>query len=538
MELKPYRIEKYAPNHEITGAFDKSLAAKCENGTFVGYLEDDVLAFKGIPFATQPVGKLRWKLPEPVAASDKVFEAYHSGKTSIQPPNMLDPDLSYEMGEDCLTLNIYTNITDKSEKKAVMVWIHGGAWLSGGNSSPNYDGYNFISENKDVILVTINYRLGIMGFVDFSHIEGGENYPHCNLGIYDQIEALRWVQKNIAAFGGDPDRVTIFGESAGGGSVSAIAVMKEARGLFKRVIAQSGSVALCTTRATATVPIDNLAKAFNAKNMDDLLAIPAEKITEFWQSNSGNGYNFALMDDCIFGGRDPFELWDEGATKDLDILQGFMADEWRLFLAAFQPKAFYDAANKDIAQRLYDCGNDEYKKLYSEYLEHIKTIEDPAFPGIEFVNEYLFGAGCRHQATAHAKNGGRGYAYIITQPSSVPALGACHGVDIFFTFGAFDGKVVKETPENRAFSRKLQKIWTNFAKTGDPSTDDLACPMYDEISHATMVLGPETQIINDPRSKRRELTEKMGRENPPFNHPKSLSDLTKEALEHYPEFKK
>jgi len=450
---------------------------------------------------------------------------------------MLDPDLSYEMGEDCLYLNVYKNVADKTEKKAVMVWIHGGAYLSGGNSSPNYDGYNFITENPDVILVAINYRMGVLGFVDFSHIEGGEAYPYCNLGIYDQIEALKWVQKNIAAFGGDPDRVTIFGESAGGGSVSTLAVMKEAKGLFKRVIAESGSVSLCTTTATTTHPVDNLAKAFGAKNMDDLLAIPEEKIKEYWQTGSANGYNFMIMDSKIFDGRDPFELWEEGATKDLDILQGFMADEWRLFTAAFQPKEFFDTLNKDVAERMYACGNDEYKRLYAEYQEHIKDIEDPNWQGVDFITDQFFSAGCRRQATAHAKNGGRGYAYIMNQPCSIPALGAPHGADIFFVFGTFDGTIVKDTAENREFSKKLQKMWTNFAKTGDPSTEETAWQQYDEASRATMILGPDTHVENDPRGKRRELTEKMAKENPAYSHSLTLVNMTNNALEDYPEFK-
>ena len=529
MMPKPFTKEKYAPNHEITCAFDKSLSAKCENGTFVGYLEDDVLAFKGIPFAKAPVGKLRWRLPEPPEASDKVFEAFHSGKISIQPQAALDADLTYEMGEDCLTLNIYTNITDKSEKKAVMVWVHGGAWLSGGNSSPNYDGYNLIANHPDVILVSINYRLGICGFVDFSHIEGGEDYPNVNLGIHDQVAALKWVKKNIAAFGGDPDRITIFGESAGAGSVSTLAVLPEARGLFKRVISQSGPVSLCTTNETATLPIDNLAKAFGAKSMDDLLAIPEDKLIEYWHENSAtsaNGYNFIVLDGHIFDGRDPFDLWEEGATKDLDILQGYMADEWMLFSSVFKPKEVFCAFNQDMADRLLEYGNEEYKRAYEEYREYIKNVEDPEWRGVDFVSNNYFGSGIRRQTKAHAKNGGRGYTYIFDVTSANPALKACHIVDVYYVFGNFNGVFAKDTPENRKLSRKIQKMWTNFAKTGNPSTDDLNWTPYDTDKHPTAIIRlDDLHMENDPWRVRRELFERMVASNPRFSHSWSLSDM-------------
>ena len=539
MTYKPFTTEKYAPNHEITGEFDKSLSAKCENGTFVGYLENDVLTFKGIPFAKAPVGKLRWKLPEPLEASDKVFEAYHSGKTSIQPVSALDAELAYEMGEDCLYLNVYKNITDKTEKKPVMVWIHGGAYLSGGNSSPIYDGYNLIANHPDVILVAINYRLGIMGFVDFSHIEGGENYPYCNFGIYDQIEALKWIKRNIAAFGGDPERITIFGESAGAGSSSILAIMKEAKGLFKRAIIQSGSVALCTSAKTTTLPADNLAKAFGAKNMDDLLAIPEKKIIEYWQTGSAKGFNNSLiLDGHVFEGRDPFDLWEEGVAKDLEIIQGHMAHEWRLFTAMFKPKEFYDALVQEIADYTYDKGNEEYKRLYTEYYEHIKAVfEDPAWPGVEFVSDMFFNAGCWRQQVSHAKNGGRGYAYIMTQQCSTPGLGACHGTDFYFVFGNF-AKRIEETPENRAFSNKLQEMWTNFAKTGNPSTEDFAWQPYDTQNHATAMLGSDIHMENDPWRVRRELAEKMSKENVEFRQAIMLVDASDLTLERYPQFKK
>lgn len=523
--------EKYTPNREITGDYDKSLAVNCENGTFVGRLADNVISFKGIPYATQPVGKLRWKPPRPVVASNKVYEAYHSGKISIQPGRKKE-----EMGENCLCLNIYLNKADKTKKKAVMVWIHGGAYQSGGNSSPNINGQNFVTNNPDVILVVINYRLGIMGFIDFSNIKGGEDYPHINLGIYDQIAALKWVKKNIEAFGGDTERITIFGESAGGGSVSALAVMKEAKGLFKRVIAQSGSVSFCAANKSSTVPADNLARTFGAKNMEQLLAIPEDKLIEYLRIHTKLDYNFMVMDGHIFE-KDPFELWEEGATKDLDIMQGVMADEWRIFNFTFQPKELFDTVNKNVANRLYKSGNDEYRKLYAEYLNVSKT-DDSAWQGCEFMRDFFFGYGMFRQAAAHAKNGGRGYVYIMDKQCDIPDFKAAHSSDVFYIFGNFVADIVKDTRENREFSRQIQKMWTNFAKTGDPSTENIQWRQYDNISYATMMLGSNIRCENDPVSKRRIVLEKMGKANPQFCHIKTLTDIERDTIEHYLQLKK
>jgi len=414
-----------------------------------------------------------------------------------------------------------------------MVWIHGGAYQSGGNSSPNINGQNFVTNNSDVILVVINYRLGIMGFIDFSNIKGGEDYPHVNLGIYDQIAALKWIKKNIEAFGGDTERITIFGESAGGGSVSALAVMKEAKGLFKRVIAQSGSVSFCTANKSSTVPADKLAQAFGAKNMDELLAIPEDKLIEYLQTHTKPDYNFMVMDGHIFE-KDPFELWEEGGTKDLDIMQGVMADEWRIFNIIFQPKEFFDLLNKDAANRLYESGNDGYRKLYSDYLKHISKTGDSAWQGCGFMSDFYFGYGMFRLAAAHAKNGGRGYVYIMDKQCGIPDLKAAHSSDVFYVFGNFVADIVKNTAENREFSRQIQKMWTNFAKTGDPSTEDIQWQQYDNTSHSTMMLGLNTRCENDPESKRRILLEKMGKENPQFCHIKTVTDMERDAIEHYP----
>ncbi len=230
----------YGENRKITdGNYDKSLAVKCINGTFVGRKTDNVIAYKGIPFVgEQPVGEHRWKAPIDIVPDDGIYEAYYNAKSPCQVDDDWQRASYYPQGEDCLYLNVW-KADDGAVKKPVMVWIHGGAFEVGGTVEPREEGTNFVRENPDVILVYIEYRLGVFGFFHLSHLPDGADYPDAqNLGLMDQMMALKWIHNNIEAFGGDPGNVTIFGESAGGGSVSLLPLIEGSHNYFQRVIAQ------------------------------------------------------------------------------------------------------------------------------------------------------------------------------------------------------------------------------------------------------------------------------------------------------------
>ena len=231
--------EQHEENKRITDDnYDKSLAVRCVNGTFVGQKTDNVITYKGIPFVgQQPVGEYRWKAPVDVIPDDGVYEAYYNAKSACQ-----SKELSTYQGEDCLYLNVWKADEASEEKKPVMVYIHGGAYTIGGTGVDLFDCTNFVKENPDVIVVTLAYRLGIMGFLHLSHLPDGKDYPDAqNLGLMDQIMALKWVHENIAGFGGDPDNVTIWGESAGAGSCTLLPLVEGSHEYFKKVIAQSGA---------------------------------------------------------------------------------------------------------------------------------------------------------------------------------------------------------------------------------------------------------------------------------------------------------
>ena len=230
---------QYSENQKITGGnYDKSLAVKCINGIFVGKKTENIISYKGIPFVgQQPIGELRWKAPVEYSSNDGVYEAYHFEKMSVQ-----DLSITDHQGEDCLYLNVYKADDASEVKKPVMVWIHGGAFVAGGTGIELFDCTELVKGNPDVIVVTVAYRLGVLGFFHLSHLADGKDYPDAqNLGLLDQKMALKWVHENIAGFGGDPDNVTIWGESAGAGSVTMQPLIKGSQQYFKKVIAQSGA---------------------------------------------------------------------------------------------------------------------------------------------------------------------------------------------------------------------------------------------------------------------------------------------------------
>ena len=202
-------------NRPISGGYDPALAVDCDNGTFVGREANGVRAFKGIPYAEPPVGALRWQPPVDAGPDEGVYEAAYFGKSCIQTEADTERASLYLQGEDCLTLNVWSS-TAESSGRAVMVFFPGGGFGWGGTADPIYDGQRFVEAHSDIVLVTANYRVGMMGFMDFSGVPGGEAYEKSgNLGLLDQISALRWVRRNIAAFGGDPDNVTISGNPPG-----------------------------------------------------------------------------------------------------------------------------------------------------------------------------------------------------------------------------------------------------------------------------------------------------------------------------------
>ncbi|MBR0186580.1 MAG: carboxylesterase family protein [Synergistaceae bacterium] len=322
----------YSENKPITdGNYDESLAVKCINGTFVGKKKDGVIAYKGIPFVgKQPVGELRWKAPVEFVPDDGVYEAYYNGKSPCQIYEDSQVSSLYVQGEDCLYLNVW-KADDGRTKKPVMVWIHGGAFTVGGTVEPREEGTNFVKENPDVIFVSIEYRLGAFGFLHLSHLPDGKDYPDAqNLGLMDQMMALKWVHENIAGFGGDPDNVTIWGESAGGDSVTTLPLVEGSHKYFKRIIAQSGTPVLSRTIEQSIRDTNEFMEILGCKTVAELQKVDVDKMV--LALDELEDMRIGPEKDGKYLPLDPYEAYANGAAKDIDILQGCNKDELNYFV--------------------------------------------------------------------------------------------------------------------------------------------------------------------------------------------------------------
>jgi len=330
-DLKTRINDLYGENKIITGDYNKKLAVTCHNGVFVGIKLNDVISYKGIPYAERPIGNLRWKSPVLAKESEDVYEAYYFGNAPIQSENKNEPGSYYPTSEDCLNLNIWVNSNNKSKHKTVLVYIHGGSYAWDATSDPMFDGYNLISKFSDIILVTVEYRLGILGFIDFSTVPGGEEYDTSgNLGLLDQVCALQWIHKNISKFGGDPENVTIFGENSGASSVSLLPLIKGTKKLFNRVIAQSGSLNLTYSKKECEKLTKKLLKATKATSMKDLVKLSEQDIVDL-SKKLIKYHNLPERDGNVLP-RDLYDAYASGKTKDLDMLLGSNKDEVRYWI--------------------------------------------------------------------------------------------------------------------------------------------------------------------------------------------------------------
>ncbi len=515
--------------------------AVCENGQFVGYVEDNgVYTFKGIPFAKAPVGELRWKAPQPVEASDQVFEAKTYGLPGLQSYDEGEVASHGDLSEDCLYLNVWTKDLHMKEGRPVMVWFHGGSYGWGGTIDPLYEGKYLVAEYPDVVLVSVEYRVNAMGFIDFVDVPGGEAFPDAPyLGILDQQQALRWIQRNISAFGGDPDNVTIFGESAGGGSVCCHLIAKGSEGLFRRAIPMSGDIYLEHTPENykANGQAAKLLAVTGCKDMDGLMALSEEDILKALNAEAG-GRSF----EGVGGHVGDFNNWPmrseersilpsdgykailEGKSKDVDVMIGVVADEMR-YWAHLQydptdeagPLAFYYDWAKMNVDKVKQIGGPETARRIDNCLQYIDPDSDEwdqKHPGIwkytEILNNYNFRLGSITVAQNHSEAGGKGKTYMYVfgkgyEKGAYPGedyLKACHACELTYAFNNLayeDG-----APYDPVLTKRFSNILVNFARTGDPSIEGLDIPEYDKTSRNTLIIGRDSKIYVEENPLRKE----------------------------------
>ena len=510
-ELKASIMSQYGENKRITdGNYDKSLAVKCVNGTFVGKKDNGVIAYKGIPFVgKQPVGEYRWKAPVDFVPDDGVYEAYYNGKSPYQMEAISEGGSLYVQGEDCLYLNVWKADEASAEKNPVMVWIHGGGYELGGTVDPTYECGNLVRENPDIIAVSIAYRVGIFGFFHLSHLPDGKDYPDAqNLAIMDHMMALKWIHENIAAFGGDPDNVTLFGESAGGESVTVLPLIEGSHKYFKRVIAQSGSPVLSRSTEQCIETTNEVMKILGCKTVADIQKVDAMEMVKAMASLGGM---------CVGPERDgkyltltPYEDYAKGAAKDIEILQGCNKDELNYFmLEAGGVEPFTKWINNRIAKN-FTVLTDEEKALVESFCNDIKG--ESYDPICRLFDQIWFIAPMFRLSENQAQAGGKSYSYYFTVEASVPLMKSGHAVELSTIFNhpedtQFTGRAFDET-----FSKVMRKMWVQFAKTGNPSlTAEISpdgkayeWPLYDLKDKSIMVFD-EFNIHPEKESERKIL---------------------------------
>ena len=458
----------YGENKKITdGNYDKSLAVKCINGTFVGKKEKNVIAFRGIPFVgKQPVGELRWKAPVEFAPDDGVYEAHYFGTVPVQGMDPMQIGSLYPASEACLHLNVWKPAEESAEKKPVIVWIHGGAFEVGSTAEPREDGTAYVDENPDIVFVSIEYRLSVLGFLHLSHLPDGGDYPDAqNLGMMDQMMALKWIHENIAFFGGDPGNVTLIGESAGAASVILLPLIEGSRKYFHRVIAQSGSPMCTRTPEQAIACTDELMAVLGCKTVAELREIEAEKLLE---AAGVLALRIFPERDGSFLPENPYDEYANGAVKDIDILQGCNKDEGGYFAYAVGPE-MYDAFAADRKAKKLAQVTEEEKVLVESFCDDEKNTTPGYASETRLIEQIMFKAPMIRMSENHTMGGGKSYSYYFTPESSVPNMWCAHTIEISTVFNHPEETLVSGRRFDETFGKILRRMWIQFAKTGNPS---------------------------------------------------------------------
>lgn len=484
-------------------------------GAVEGLDRDGVLVFHGVPFAAPPLGDLRWRSPRPMQPWPGVREAKTRPPAPPQgrsPMEAVSRPRSFETSEDCLYLDVWTPSCDDA-RRPVLVWIHGGGVVLGWGSDPVYDGVR-LCRRGDVVLVTVGYRLGALGVVAHPDLIDPETGCTGNWNLQDQIAALRWVQREIAAFGGDPERVTVFGESAGGMSTGTLFGVPAARGLFHRGIAQSGGA-----RAT---PLDEAA-AYTEKLAADLgcsvgglRAVPAEEVVAaqlrtdlFGMTIRGGGFTV----DGVLLPRAPLESIRAGANPDAHLIAGTTMDEAKIGIgfAGGRPADPDDATLRGYVSQLLG-GSGDPDAVISVFRTSRAARGEPA-SNSELVyaidTEFRYRQLSLELAEAQLAVTPDVWTYIFTWESRAfdGLMGACHGIDIPFTFGTLSGGKFTGPieDEDRLVSDRMQDAWRAFAARGDPSHPSVGeWPRYDFERRPTMFIGPEFAVherYHDPERR-------------------------------------
>jgi para-nitrobenzyl esterase len=463
-------------NNMNSGTSNDSFQVKINAGIVEGIKESSgIISFKGIPFAAPPVGERRWKAPQPIESWQGVKATKQFGPRGMQPPLFSDMVFrSNGMSEDCLYLNVWTPALRPGEKLPVLVYFYGGGFVTGDGSEGRYDGESMAKQG--IVSLTVNYRMGVFGFLAHPQLsKESAQQSSGNYALLDQAAALKWVQENIAVFGGDPKKVTIAGESAGSVSVSAQMTSPLSRDLISGAIGESGSL-LGTLRAVSKEEAEKTGEEFaarlGAKSIAELRKIPADSILS--ASVKFGPFRFAMNIDGYFFPKSPYQVFEAGEQANVPLLAGWNSEESGA--SAIMNNQAMTIENYRVAvKKLYGDNADEVLKAYAPQTD--KDVEQVA---TDLAGDRFIGYSTWKWTDLHAKTSGKPvyrYYYERARPPLTSSTsnqnaprGAAHSAEIEYAMGNLHyNKVYNWSDEDRKVSKTMQQYFVNFIKTGNPN---------------------------------------------------------------------
>jgi para-nitrobenzyl esterase len=470
-------------------------------GKVRGVHDGSSYAFRGIPYAAPPVGMLRFLPPAPMTQWSGIRDAVSYGHSCPQPPERPagwspEPSLS----EDCLYLNVWTPALADGVRRPVMVWFHGGGFSIGSGSWPVYDSAA-LARRGDVVVVTVNHRLGIYGYLHLGELAGPEYASSGNAGMLDLVAALEWVRDNIAAFGGDPQNVMIFGESGGGAKVSTLLAMPAVLGLFHRAVVQSGPGLRVRKPVQATESAEQILMALGvgARDRTALAALPTERLLEAQKKRGRMSFtDFSPVLDGTAVTNHPGAAISDGSAHDVPMIIGCNRDEASLFLAMVPSNDDLQSLDEPgLQQRVAHYGKDAERVIRAyrdgrpdatpyDLLIAMESDRMLRVPSIELAERKL----ARHKQPV--------FMYLFCWAAG--PLGSAHGYEIPFVFDNARPPVMPESPERSVLAGRMSQAWISFARNGDPSQDALpGWPAYSLAERATMIFDAnDCHVALDP----------------------------------------